>query len=105
MKRKDDAEERKQTEQVLQKSLERTHWTETRQSSDDPLKEKSNKPKLKFIVEYDNTASGINSVVSGSTGASTAFGRLQFGRKKEEKEESEINSKTQPPQAKIPKFK
>lgn len=106
MKRKEDAEERKQTEQVLQKSMERTHWTtSTSESSvDDPMTgTKGNK--IKFIVEYDNSASGINSVVAGGSGV----GRMKFGKceKSSEKEKSEESGvvKEKQPQNKIPKLK
>lgn len=53
MKRKDDAEERKQTEKEQQKSVDRTHWT-----LDDQIGSSSSlnsRDKIKFIVEYDNS--------------------------------------------------
>lgn len=104
MKRKEDAEERKQTEQVLQKSMERTHWTtSTSESSvDDPMTgTKGNK--IKFIVEYDNSASGINSVVAGGSGV----GRMKFGKceKTIEKNEESAVVREKQPQNKIPKLK
>lgn len=112
MKRKDDAEERKETEKVLQKSMERTHWTTlspNEANSDDPMTGSGNGNKIKFIVEYDNSASGINTVVSGS--ANAAVGRIQFGKKaaavaaaEESAEESHGDSKTTK-QQKIPKLK
>lgn len=68
MKRKDDAEERKQTEKDQQKSVERTHWIiedKTISVATEILKNENIKPKLKFQIEYDNSgqnysnASGI----------------------------------------------
>ena len=105
MKRKEDAEERKQTEQVLQKSFERSHWTTT--TSTDPSDDPMTGNKMKLIVEYDNSASGINSVVSGGA----PIGRIQFGGGGGDIEESESgkqvskNPSTQQPQNKIPKLK
>ncbi len=49
MKRKEDAETRKQQETVQQKSVERTHWT-----LDEPA---ATTTKAKFVVEYDLTSS------------------------------------------------
>lgn len=49
MKRKDDAEERNQTEKEQQKSVERTHWT----ISDDINSKCGPASKPNFIVEYD----------------------------------------------------
>lgn len=93
MKRKDDAEERKQSEQVLQKSMERSHWTTTSNSnetnSDDPMT--GNENKIKFIVEYDNSSSGINTVVSGS--ANCTVGRIHYGKKAEAKKEKDNEEK------------
>ena len=50
MKRKDEAEERKQVEKEAQKSVERTHWT-----LEEKLPSTESGNKLKFIIEYDNT--------------------------------------------------
>lgn len=52
MKRKDEAEERKQVEKETQKSVERTHWT---LEENLPSTSESSSNQLKFIVEYDNT--------------------------------------------------
>lgn len=62
MKRKDEAEERKQTEKEQQKSVERTHWT---LNDETPTESQINRPK--FIVEYDHTG-----------GVSSATGRQSF---------------------------
>ena len=103
MKRKDDAEERKQTEQVLQKSIERIHWTTSDSNStcshlDAPM----NGTKLQFAVEYDNSASGINTVVSGST--NSTVGRVQFGKKAVEADKRE-ETEPQISKHKMPKLK
>ena len=69
MKRKEDAETRKQQETVQQKSVERTHWTIDEQSS--------TASKAKFIVEYD-LSSSTHSVV----------GRQSFVKPKKDSEAS-----------------
>lgn len=64
-----------------------------------------NENKIKFIVEYDNSASGINTVVSGS--ANAAVGRIQFGKKlvqdSDKESEEAVNDKSK--HHKIPKLK
>ena len=58
MKRKDDAEERKQIEKDQQKSVERTHWI---------IEDKSNdfddaKYRPKFQIEYDSTGQNYSGI-------------------------------------------
>ncbi len=90
MKRKDDADDRKQTEKEQQKSVERTHWTlyEGTSASTEP----ENKPK--FIIEYDYT---------GGIGNAGVVGRQSFKNYNKEIESSTI-SKTKEPINKVPKL-
>lgn len=79
MKRKDEAEERKQVEKETQKSVERTHWT-----LEDEKPTNNSNSKLKFIIEYDNIG-GINGTVRQS---------FKNFNKEPETEESNTGAKT-----------
>lgn len=94
MKRKDDAEERKQTEKEQQKSVERTHWTleDKTASSDSASSSSSNKPKL--IIEYDN--SGFSEV--------GAIGRTSFRNFNKAPEATSTSTSSPSTSNKIPKL-
>ncbi len=65
MKRKDDAEERKQTEKDQQKSVERTHWIiedKAKSCNEDSLDGLKSKSKLKFQIEYDSTGQNYSGI-------------------------------------------
>ena len=102
MKRKDDAEEKKQIEKDQQKSIERTHWT---LKDEEDIEENgndgngNNKLKPKYIIEYDNTG--------GIQGNYVGIGRQSF--KNFNKKEKEIETETKNttgggPMNKIPKL-
>lgn len=91
MKRKDEAEERKQVEKETQKSVERTHWT--LENEGPSANETERKPK--FIIEYDNTGG-----ISGS-----AVGRQSFKNFNKEPESTSVNNTgSNGPVSKIPKL-
>jgi hypothetical protein len=91
MKRRDEAEERKQIEKETQKSVERTHWT---LEGENEKLNGSSSGKLKFIIEYDNVG-GISGTVRQSF--------KNFNKEQPEAEDPKADNFAAP-QNKIPKL-